>query len=80
MEMKLKQLREQANAAPSLYEKTCLDYAYMNLVWKEADDVQPYRHEIEAFQQLCLIYMTVYEDALYGRFQELLQKLETKLH
>jgi len=75
---KLKQLREQANAASTVYEKTRLDYAYMEIVLKEAD-IYAFRHEIRTFQELCLIYMTVYDEAIYGQFLVLLQKLIDKM-
>ena len=77
--LKLKELRKQANDAVTLYEKTRLDYAYMETVLKEAPDIYEYRHEIRTFQQLCLIYKTVYDEALYGQFLVLLQKLMDKM-
>lgn len=79
MDVKLKQLRQYSNAASSIYEKTQFDYAYMSVVLKNAKDVSLYRHEIQAFQQLCLIYHCIYDDALYGQFLELLQKLMDKM-
>ena len=77
--LKLKKIREQANDALTVYEKTRLDYAYMEIVLKEAPDVYEFRHEIRTFQQLCLIYITVYDEALYSQFLVLLQKLMDKM-
>ena len=79
LKSKLKKLREQANAAVTVYQKTRLDYAYMETVMKEAPDLYDYRHEIRGFQQLCLIYKTVYDEALYGEFLNLLQKMLDKM-
>jgi hypothetical protein len=76
---KLEKLREQANAAPTVYKKTRLDYEYMETILKESPDIYEFRHEIQTFQQLCLIYISVYDDALYGQFLELLQKLMDKM-
>jgi hypothetical protein len=76
---RLKELREQADAAPTLYQKTRLDYAYMELVMKEAPDLYAYRHEIRTFQQLCIIYKTVFDEAIYEQFFLLLQKLLDKM-
>jgi hypothetical protein len=77
--MKLKQLREEANSAGSIYEKTRMDYEYMSVVLNQVKDISCYRHEIESFQQLCLIYLSVYNDDIYGKFLELLQKLMNKM-
>jgi hypothetical protein len=79
LESKLKKIREQANNAPTVYQKTRLDYAYMETVMKEAPDLYDYRHEIRTFQQLCLLYKTVYDEAIYGHFLELLQKMIDKM-
>ena len=79
LKIRLKELREKANAAPTVYQKTRFDYAYMELVMKESQDLYEYRHEIRTFQQLCLIYVTVYDEALYGEFLELLQKMLDKM-
>lgn len=76
---KLTKLREQANAAATVYEKTRFDYAYMETVLKEAPDIYEFRHEIRTFQQLCLIYKTVYDEAIYGQFLVLLQKMMDKM-
>ncbi len=76
---RLKELRLQANAAPTVYKKTRLDYAYMETVLKEAPDIYEYRHEIRMFQQLCLLYKTVYDETIYGEFLDLLQKLIDKM-
>ena len=79
LKMRLKELREKANSAVTVYQKTRLDYAYMEMVLKEASDLYEYRHEIRTFQQLCLIYNTVYDEAIYSQFLDLLQKMMDKM-
>lgn len=79
LKIRLKALREKANAAPSVYQKTRMDYAYMEMVLKEAPDLYEYRHEIRTFQELCLIYNTVYDEEIYGQFLVLLQKMMDKI-
>ena len=79
LKIRLKELREKAKAEVTVYQKTRLDYAYMEMVLKEAPDLYEYRHEIRTFQQLCLIYNTVYEEALYGQFLVLLKKMMDKM-
>lgn len=76
---KLTQLREEANACTTVYDKTQLDYSYMEYVLNNVHDVTPFREEIVQFQQLCLIYVSVYDEAIYGQFLRLLQDLTDKL-
>jgi hypothetical protein len=64
----------------SVYEKTLSDYTYMDHVLKHVENVEPFRQEILQFQRLALIYLTVYDDALYGQFLVLLQKLIDRMN
>jgi len=75
----LTQLRKEANACTTVYDKTQLDYSYMEYVLNHVEDVSPFREEIAQFQQLCLIYDSVYDEAIYGQFLRLLQVLADKL-
>jgi len=76
---RLAQLREEANACTTVYDKTQLDYSYMEYVLENVEDVTPYRDEIVQFQKLCLIYVSVYDEAIYGQFLRLLNALSEKL-
>jgi hypothetical protein len=76
---KLAQLRQEANACTTVYDKTQLDYSYMEYVLDHVQDVTPYREEIIQFQKLCLIYVSVYDEAIYGQFLRLLNALSEKL-
>jgi hypothetical protein len=64
----------------SVYEKILSDYVYMESVLDHVENVDPFRQEIMQFQQLCLIYLTIYDDTLYGNFLVLLQKLMDKMN
>ena len=76
---RLAQLRKEANACTTIYDKTQLDYSYMEYVLDHVQDVTPYREEINHFQKLCLIYVSVYDEAIYGQFLRLLNALSEKL-
>ena len=76
---RLSQLRAEANACTTVYDKTQLDYSYMEYVLDHVQDVTPYREEILYFQRLCLIYVSVYDEAIYGQFLRLLHALTQKL-
>jgi hypothetical protein len=78
-QLRLAQLREEANACTTLYDKTQLDYSYMEYVLDHLEDVSPFRDEIRGFQKLCLIYVTLYEEAIYGQFLRLLNTLTERL-
>lgn len=75
----LAQLRKEANACTTVYDKTQLDYSYMEYVLEHVEDVSPFREEIVQFQKLCLIYVSVYDEAIYGQFLRLLHVLSEKL-
>lgn len=75
----LAQLRKEANACTTVYDKTQLDYTYMEYVLEHVEDVSPFREEIVQFQKLCLIYVSVYDEAIYGQFLRLLHVLSEKL-
>ena len=76
---RLAQLRAEANSCTTVYDKTQLDYSYMEYVLENVEDVTPYRDEIVQFQKLCLIYVSVYDEAIYGQFLRLLNALSEKL-
>ena len=78
-QLRLAQLREEANACTTVYDKTQLDYSYMEYVLDHVEDVTPFRDEIIHFQKLCLIYVSVYEEAIYGQFLRLLNTLTERL-
>ena len=75
----LAKLRAEANQCRTVYDKTQLDYSYMEYVLDHVEDVTPFRDEIVHFQQLCLVYVSVYDEAIYGQFLRLLNALTEKL-
>lgn len=76
---RLSQLRSEASACRTVYDKTQLDYTYMEYVLDHIEDVTPFRDEIVHFQKLCLVYVSVYDEAIYGQFLRLLNALTEKL-
>jgi hypothetical protein len=76
---RLTRLRNEANACTTVYDKTQLDYSYMEYILEHVQDVTPYREEIIHFQKLCLIYVSIYDEAIYGQFLRLLNALTKKL-
>jgi len=77
--IRLAQLRAEANACRTVYDKTQLDYSYMEYIMDHVEDVTPFREEIVHFQKLCLVYVSVYDEAIYGQFLRLLNVLSEKL-
>lgn len=62
-----------------LYEITITRYKQMNHLL-HYEDVEPYRKQIQSFQQLYLIYVMVYTEPIFGEFLILLQELMDKMN
>ena len=63
----------------TLYDKTQLDYSYLEYVLDHIDDVSPYRDEIVDLYKACQGYVLIYEEAIYGQFLRLLEQLLRKM-
>jgi hypothetical protein len=61
----------------TLYDKTQLDYTYMEYLLDHVEDVSPYREEILELYEKCKGYND--EEAIYGQFLRLLEQLLKKL-
>jgi hypothetical protein len=72
-------IKKQAEESVTLYDKTQLHYTYMEYILDHVADVNPYRKEIQDFQQLYLIYVKLHEESIYGQFLTLLQQLMDKM-
>ena len=60
----------------TLYDKTQLDYSYMEYILDHVEDVSPYLCEIRALHEQYKEYN--YEEAIYGQFLRLLEQLIKK--
>ena len=62
----------------TLYDKTQLDYTYMEYILDHVEDVSPYKKEIRELHEQCKEYVLLYEEAIYGQFLRLLEQLLKK--
>jgi len=63
----------------TLYDKTQLDYTYMEHLLDHVDKLEPYREEIVELHEKCKGYVVLYEEAIYGQFLRLLEQLLKKV-
>jgi hypothetical protein len=63
----------------TFYDKTQLDYTYMEYILDNVDDVSPFHDEIIDLYEKCKEYVDVYEEAIYKQFLWLLEQLKKKL-
>jgi hypothetical protein len=63
----------------TFYDKTQLDYSYMEYILEHVDDVSPYKDEILYLHKKCKEYSLIYEESIYGQFLRLLEQLLNKL-
>jgi hypothetical protein len=63
----------------TFYDKTQLDYSYMEYILEHVEDVSPYRDEIVEFHEKCKSYVLIYHEAIYGQFLRLLEQLLKRL-
>ena len=63
----------------TFYDKTQLDYSYMEYILDHVEDVSPYKDEIVEFHEKCKKYVLFYHEAIYGQFLRLLEELLKKL-
>ena len=63
----------------TFYDKTQLDYTYMEYILDHVEDVSPYKDEIVEFHEKCKAYVLIYHEAIYGQFLRLLDELMKRL-
>jgi hypothetical protein len=79
-------LRKQ-NGSLTLYDKTQLDYTYMEHIlehWHDhclfrTMDLSKLRLEVEELQEKCSVWVALYDEAIYPQFARLLKELHEKL-
>ena len=74
---KLQELHLSRKDYGTLYDKTQLDYSYMEYLLDHVEDVSPYKEEILDLHAKCKDYP--YEEAIYGQLLRLLEQLMKKL-
>lgn len=71
------------NGSLTLYDKTQLDYTYMEHILEHSlfhtMDLSKLRLEVEELQEKCSVWITLYEEAIYPQFARLLTELHEKL-
>lgn len=75
----LQQLELSRKHYGTLYDKTQLDYSYMEYILDHVEDVSPYKEEILDLHEKCKEFVLLYEESIYGQFLRLLEQLKKKL-
>ncbi len=74
---RLNQLRKEASECSTLYDKTQLDYSYMEYLLDHATEIEVslFKEEIETFRLKCVEWIGTYEESIYPQFARLLDEL-----
>jgi len=75
---KLQELELSRKHYGTLYDKTQLDYSYMEYILEHVEDVSPYKDEIIELYEKCKEFVVLYEESIYGQFLRLLEQLMKK--
>jgi hypothetical protein len=63
----------------TLYDKTQLAYTSMEYLLDHHEemgiDLNPFKEEIQEYQEKCAVWVTLYEEAIYPQFARLLDRL-----
>jgi len=81
MHTRLQQLKKEASECTTLYDKTQLDYTYMEYILDHASefDLSEFKEEIASFQLKCAEWITTHEESIYSQFARLLDELMKKV-
>lgn len=72
----------ETNIYLTLYDKIQLHYTYMEYLLDHKDlnmDIDKLLSEIEVFQEKCSVWVTLYEEAIYPQFAQLLTELRVQI-
>ncbi len=63
----------------TLYDRTQLAYTSMEYLLDHHEDMgidlNPFKEEIQEYQEKCAVWVTLYEEAIYPQFARLLDRL-----